>query len=153
MLFLRKPLSKNTLTSGFLMLSVAACAASHDASVGVPNGSPDKPETTAEPTYLQGIQKMNKQQQIAHCKRDMAEKLQIDESEITVASVQAVTWRSGAMGCPKPGMMYTQALVPGMLIMLNAGDQSYRYHASTDGEPSYCPNQRAESPAASEADI
>ena len=38
-------------------------------------------------------------------------------------SAAAVTWSDGSAGCPEPGMMYTQALVPGYRIVLQAGDR------------------------------
>jgi len=55
-------------------------------------------------------------------------------------------WRSGALGCPEPGMNYTQALVPGALIILAVGKETHGYHAKLGGKPFYCPSERAEEP-------
>jgi hypothetical protein len=44
-------------------------------------------------------------------------------------------------------MMYTQALVPGFRIVLNARGALLAYHASADGQPMFCPAERVVSPA------
>ena len=69
---------------------------------------------------------------------DLAERLGVDESAITVVSVAEVTWPDGSLGCPQPGMMYTQALVNGSLIVLDVDGTTYEYHAGADGRPFYC---------------
>ena len=45
-------------------------------------------------------------------------------ADIKVLSAEAVTWPDGSLGCPQPGMMYTQALVPGFRIVLQAADRT-----------------------------
>ena len=40
--------------------------------------------------------------------------------DVTVVSYEDVTWPDGALGCPEPGMSYTQALVPGARLVLEA---------------------------------
>jgi hypothetical protein len=68
-------------------------------------------------------------------------------SEWSVVAAEAVTWRSGALGCPQPGMLYTDALVPGYRIVIEAAGQRLDYHASAHGAPLLCPADRAEEPA------
>ena len=60
---------------------------------------------------------------------DLAQRLGVDAAEITVSSTEAVTWRDGSLGCSEPGMMYTQALVEGTRVVLEAEGQRYEYHA------------------------
>jgi hypothetical protein len=50
-----------------------------------------------------------------------------------------VTWRDGSLGCPEAGMMYTQALVPGYRVSVEAGGQHFEYHASRAGHFVLCP--------------
>ena len=50
-----------------------------------------------------------------------------------VVQAEAVIWNDGSLGCPQPGMMYTQALVNGYRVVLQVGDQKYDYHASDKG--------------------
>ena len=51
---------------------------------------------------------------------------------VTVVDARAVTWPDGSLGCPEPGMMYTQVLVDGTLVVLEAGGSRYEYHG---GDP------------------
>ncbi len=53
--------------------------------------------------------------------------------QLTLLRAEAVTWRDGSLGCPQPGMMYTQALVPGYWVVLEANGQELDYSASTGG--------------------
>ena len=97
--------------------------------------------------------KLTRSVQIQNAVEDLAQRLSIDTSEIKPLSASQVTWRSGAMGCPKAGQQYTQALVSGMLIVLGADGKHYRYHGSVNGNPKYCPSAQAETPATSRSDI
>jgi hypothetical protein len=65
---------------------------------------------------------------------------------ITVVTAEQVTWSDGSLGCPQPGMMYTQALVPGYRIVLRAGEETLNYHAALRGPPSFCPESRVVAP-------
>jgi len=69
---------------------------------------------------------------------DLAARLGVDESSITVVSIEEVTWPDGSLGCPQPGMMYTQALVNGSLIVLDVDGTTHEYHSGADGRPFYC---------------
>jgi hypothetical protein len=69
-----------------------------------------------------------------------------DPSQITVVSATSVTWSDGSLGCPEPGQMYTQALVPGYQVVLRAGDEVLDYHASQRGAFVLCPPGRATDP-------
>ncbi|OQY47593.1 MAG: hypothetical protein B6242_04550 [Anaerolineaceae bacterium 4572_78] len=75
---------------------------------------------------------------ISQAKTDLASLLEIPESDISVKQSQFVTWRDGSIGCPKPGMMYTQALVPGYLIELKVGKKIYHYHGGNNRPPVFC---------------
>jgi hypothetical protein len=56
----------------------------------------------------------------------------------TLMVAEAVTWPDGSMGCPEPGVMYTQQLVPGYRLVLEVDGASYDYRASEGGEIRYC---------------
>jgi hypothetical protein len=60
---------------------------------------------------------------------DLAHRLDIRPEEVTVVREVEVTWRDGSIGCPLPGMAYTQALVDGVLIELEADGRRYEYHS------------------------
>lgn len=64
-----------------------------------------------------------------------------------LAVIERVTWRDGSLGCPRKGMQYTQALVPGWRIELAAGERRFAYHASERGpRVVFCPPGRAQAP-------
>lgn len=71
---------------------------------------------------------------------DLSNRLGISGNDIEVVTEEKVTWRDGSLGCPQPGMMYTQALVEGALIVLRAGGRDYSYHAGAGKPPFYCEN-------------
>ncbi|MGY6553361.1 MAG: hypothetical protein ACXIUM_02445 [Wenzhouxiangella sp.] len=85
--------------------------------------------------------------------RDLSQRLNIPSRDIRVISAQAVTWPDGAMGCPQPGFAYTQALVPGVHVILLVDDIEHHYHGGERGRPLLCPPQYRQPPldTASEA--
>ena len=77
---------------------------------------------------------------------DLAERLSTSWEAIAVEEAGAVVWRDGSLGCPQPGMMYTQALVPGYRIILAVGDETFDYHASERGYFVLCEGGLAQEP-------
>lgn len=71
---------------------------------------------------------------------DLAQREGVDEGAVTAAGYLSVTWRDGSIGCPKPGMMYTQALVPGHLLVLEVDGELFSYHAGQKDTFNYCAN-------------
>lgn len=69
---------------------------------------------------------------------DLAGKLGIDSAAIEVLQYQAVTWNDGSLGCPKPGVVYTQGLVEGYWVVLGHSGVLYNYHASHSGRFLIC---------------
>ena len=72
-----------------------------------------------------------------------------DAAEIALVGLDQVTWGDGSLGCPQPGMSYTQALVDGTRIRLLASGVVFEYHSGGTGDPFYCPNPTE--PAAGES--
>jgi hypothetical protein len=77
----------------------------------------------------------------------LAEQLGIDSSRISVARSVEVTWPDGSIGCPEPGFMYTQALVPGTLVELVADGTTYAFHQAGERPPFYCANPKEPFPS------
>lgn len=71
----------------------------------------------------------------------------IVKSKLRIVSTESVTWPDGSLGCPQEDTMYSQALVPGFRIVIQAGERQLDYHASTDGGLVLCPPERATPPA------
>jgi hypothetical protein len=49
-----------------------------------------------------------------------------------------VTWPNGALGCPEPGTMYTQSLVPGFRVVAKTSSGELLYHTDTQGDVRNC---------------
>jgi hypothetical protein len=69
---------------------------------------------------------------------DLSQRLGIVENQVEVRSFARVTWSDGSLGCPKPGEVYTQALVEGSRVILAHDGDTYDYHAGSDDEPFLC---------------
>ena len=82
----------------------------------------------------------NLQSLIEKAKEDLAQRLSISITQINVVDAKDVTWSNSSLGCPQPGMLYTEVLTPGYLILLTANGQDYEYHAGKAGSPTYCEN-------------
>jgi len=77
---------------------------------------------------------------------DAARRTGLDAGALRISSAERVIWSDGSLGCPQPGQMYTQALVPGHRIRIVAGEQTLDYHAGLRGEPRLCPPGRSLDP-------
>jgi hypothetical protein len=58
--------------------------------------------------------------------------------DLTVLRAEAVTWSDASLGCPKPGRVYTQALVEGYRIIVDTPDGEKAFHAATGEPPALC---------------
>ncbi len=51
---------------------------------------------------------------------------------------ESAVWNDGALGCPEPGMMYTQALVNGYWVVIDAAGQNYDFRVDSRGNFRLC---------------
>jgi len=58
---------------------------------------------------------------------DLAERVGERIEDPAVVGAGPVTYNDGSLGCPKPGQMYTQALVDGYRVVVEVGGQRYDY--------------------------
>ena len=64
---------------------------------------------------------------------DAAERSGLAQDELAVSDSRQVTWGDGSLGCPEPGMNYTQALVPGWHVLVVAGEARLDYRLAAQG--------------------
>lgn len=81
-------------------------------------------------------------------RRHLAERVGAGQDAITVVQAEATEWPNGAMGCPQPGMNYTQAIVPGYRIVLRYQDRDYDYRVARSGHFVICEAMVLERPPA-----
>lgn len=65
--------------------------------------------------------------------QDLVARLSTGDANISVVVAESVTWNDGSLGCPEPGRMYTQAIVPGYRVVLELAGRRYFYHADSAG--------------------
>ena len=70
--------------------------------------------------------------------QDAATVTATDVSDVELVMAKAVTWNDGSLGCPEPGMMYTQALVDGYQVVVRAADQEFDYRVGRSGAFMIC---------------
>lgn len=73
---------------------------------------------------------------------DAAERTGVAIDDIEVVRAEAVTWSDGSLGCPEPGMLYTQALVDGYHVIVAAGDEELDFRGTTNGGFVLCEQDR-----------
>ncbi len=73
-----------------------------------------------------------------HARIDLAERLGTQPDVVEVVTVEAVTWPDGSLGCPQPGMAYTEMLVEGLRIQLAHDGTIYFYHSGGSEPPFFC---------------
>lgn len=65
---------------------------------------------------------------IERAKEDLAKRLNIVLTQISLIDAQAVVWPDASLGCPQPGMQYKQVPEDGALIVLQVDGITYEYH-------------------------
>ena len=91
----------------------------------------EPPEPIQEP--VSGLQPI-----IDLAKADLAQRLSVGVETIAVSGAESVVWPDGGLGCPQPGMVYTQVQVDGTYIELIAGGVVYPYHSGGSQGPFLC---------------
>jgi hypothetical protein len=64
----------------------------------------------------------------------------VDTEAVLVEQVQRVTWNDGSLGCPEPGVMYTQALIDGLWVVVTVAGRQYDYRFGSGDVPTLCVN-------------
>ena len=118
------------------MFTLTACAAESSAPPGATPAAP----SPAAPVPV-GVAAAIRQA-LAHASQHSG----LPADELQIVSAESVTWPDGSLGCPQPGMAYTQALVPGFRVRVRAGEELLDYHSGRSGAPTLCPPGRARDP-------
>jgi hypothetical protein len=67
-----------------------------------------------------------------------AGQLKVSPNDIVLTRVEQVTWSDGSLGCPQPGLMYTQMLVPGYRVSVRHREQEAVFHTDARGASVGC---------------
>jgi hypothetical protein len=127
-----------------LVLILSGCG-----TIGTPNGgateptleppqqtaSPAPADETPTPDARSGDTNGSQDNMVEQIKQQLAAAIDQPASALTLESREPVEWSDGSLGCPKPGMMYTQAIVPGYKLTFSDGSRTYEIHVGRGGIP------------------
>ena len=71
---------------------------------------------------------------------DAAARLAVDPAAVKIVAAGARTYSDGSLGCPRPGEMYTQAIVEGYQVIVEGGGTQLDYRGSGPGRFRICEN-------------
>ena len=123
---------------GLAALALAACAPTSQQQIE----TRAETEVASEAAGSQAMQPM-----LDQIRADAAQRAGVTPDKVKILAVEAVTWADGSLGCPEPGMMYTQALVRGYRIGVDAAGTTLVYHAGPQSTFVHCPPDRAQPPS------
>jgi hypothetical protein len=69
---------------------------------------------------------------------DAAAHLGVSPAALHVDQVEPREWGDSSLGCPKPGLMYSQIVTPGLLIVISGAGKQLEYHSDTRGRVVLC---------------
>jgi hypothetical protein len=58
--------------------------------------------------------------------------------DLRVEQVEPRQWPDSSLGCPQPGLMYSQVVTPGYLIVIGGGGKMLEYHSDARGTVVLC---------------
>jgi hypothetical protein len=79
--------------------------------------------------------------------KEAAALAKVSREQLVIVRAQSVIWSDGSLGCPEPGMMYTQALVNGYWVVIEAGGQKYDFRVGSEGSFRLCPPGQGQPPS------
>lgn len=115
--------------------AAASCGDGANSAVTTPSPFPSVAEATAVPTLAEAQPPAATPGPavVDRLKADVANRLGVAPSAVTVVRLEAFTWPDGCLGLGGPGVVCTQALVPGWLAVLRGpGGEEVRYRGAGD---------------------
>ncbi len=113
-------------------LLLAGCAPAGP-QAGVSASTPSATPTAAATPTATEESAMVPRELLEQLTADVVTRSGVDAAAVRVVSAQTKTFPDGSLGCPQPGQQYTQALVDGYQVVLEAKGRSYDYRASQRG--------------------
>jgi len=129
---------RTTVALGTLVVALAACTGSPVGPKPPSGPASERPMVTAAPPSVRSSTGGVDQVDLDRVFRLAATESGQDPTTLTVVSAESVTWPNGALGCPKMGVMYTEALVEGYRVVVSTGDRELDYRMSRSSEPRLC---------------
>jgi hypothetical protein len=121
---------------------LAACAAPVSVGTDRPSPSPDAtpPASEGDDPMPSGLTGAVPEALLAEILADASERSGVPAEKLEIVTADAVTFNDGSLGCPQPGMFYTQALVDGYQVVVRTPDGELDYRAAQQGGFRLCEN-------------
>ena len=131
------------------LLLLSACTATTPAQSGSPEPSnPASRFQTTEPLPSagapSGVPTTVSDARLAAIRADLT-KRGVASDQVRVVSAQSVTFNDGSLGCPAPGVQYTQAQVEGARVVVEAAGRTYDYRFGANEDAKLCENPAPQS--------
>ena len=65
--------------------------------------------------------------------RELSPRLGVARGDLRLVYSRILEFSDGSLGCPEPGFGYTQAIIPGYILLYELNGTRYPFHVSTDG--------------------
>ena len=124
-----------------VVLVVSACVAPDEPDVTSPLSSPLTGGKQAAPTTGSDVSReraeatpvgRDEEQAAASAREALAEQLSVAAEGIELVSIERVEFGDTSLGCPQPGMMYAQVVVPGYKVLLERDGKTYDVRVGGD---------------------
>jgi hypothetical protein len=79
--------------------------------------------------------------------KEAAALAKVARDQLVIVHAESAVWNDGSLGCPEPGMMYTQALVNGYWVVIEAVGQKYDFRVDSGGNFRLCPPGQGHPPS------
>ena len=79
--------------------------------------------------------------------KEVAALAQVGPDQVAIAHAESVVWSDGSLGCSEPGMAYTQALVKGYWVIVEAAGKKYDFRVGSGGTFRLCPPGQGKPPS------
>ena len=107
-------------------------------SISTPLAPPTQGDMAQMPPSLSNSISPGLESLIEKAKEDLAQRLSISTTQISLVESMEVEWSDSSLGCPQQGMYYLQVITPGYLIRLQALDKVFEFHTDKGNQIIYC---------------
>jgi hypothetical protein len=122
--------------------------------LGSPNESMTTPSDTPAPTSTpqrSRAESLVPEAILGPILNEVAKLVNVPREQLVIVRAEAVLWNDGSLGCPEPGIEYTQALINGYWVVIKAAGQTYDFRVGGGGSFRLCPQGRGHPPLPSNA--
>jgi len=78
---------------------------------------------------------------------EAAKLAKVPVKQVVIVRAESALWNDGSLGCPEPGMAYTQALVNGYWVVIKAAGNTYDFRVGSRGSFRLCPPGQGRPPS------